>query len=118
MANPQLSREVKELIKRFFTLADTNAGDAGERLAKEIFTHDRVFILANGTCEGARGKVQKHWLQMKFNLPLSISTEISQSRKEAWISVKYRHHEVLKVYANDMDGTDHFIVGVLNRETL
>lgn len=32
--------------------------------------------------------------------------------------MKFRRHEVLKVYANDLDGTDLFIVGALDTETL
>lgn len=51
----QPSTEIRQLVDHFFTLADSKADDAGERFAKEVFTRDGLFILANGTFEGTAG---------------------------------------------------------------
>ncbi|QKX64682.1 uncharacterized protein TRUGW13939_11858 [Talaromyces rugulosus] len=94
----QPSSEVKQLVNRFFTLVDTNSQEAGKTLADTIFTNDEVFITANGTFQGA--------------------AEISQSRANAWTTVKFRRHTIWKCYVNDAYGTDIFIVGNLEMETL
>lgn len=53
----QPSTEVKQLVHRFFALADTNSQEVGQVLADEIFTQDGVFITANNKFQGAAGKV-------------------------------------------------------------
>ncbi|KAE8141783.1 hypothetical protein BDV38DRAFT_278567 [Aspergillus pseudotamarii] len=90
--------EVKQLVYRFFALVDTNSQEIGQVLADEIFTQDGVLITANAMFQGA--------------------AEISQSREGAWTTVKTRQHTILKSYVNDAYGTDIFLVGKLDMETL
>lgn len=54
----QPSSEVKQLVNCFFTLVDTNSQEVGKTLADAIFTQDGVFITANGTFQGAAGKIR------------------------------------------------------------
>lgn len=112
----RLSAEVRNLIDTFFTLADSKASDAGERLAKDAFTGNAVFRGANGTFQGSSGKTAD--LRRGDAWMLIFYPEIYESRKNAWKTVKYRQHQVLKVYVNDADTTDLFIVGSLTMEDL
>ncbi|KAF9887167.1 hypothetical protein FE257_010421 [Aspergillus nanangensis] len=95
---PLPSAEIRDLIDRLFLLTDTRTEDVGERLAKDVFTTDGRFMLPYGTFEGA--------------------AEISQSRKDAWASVKSRRHVVSKVYLNDAHSTDLILIGSLAMEAL
>ncbi|KAK2123315.1 hypothetical protein NOF04DRAFT_1282760 [Fusarium oxysporum II5] len=91
-----ISAEAKQLVDHFFTLVDSKFSDSGERIANEIFTKDGIFILADGTFKG--------------------TAEISTSRKTSWKSITFRHHEILKVYA-DYSGTDFILIGRLRVQT-
>lgn len=55
-----ISDEVKKLVDHFFTLVDLKSDDSGERIAKEVFTKDGIFILADGTFKGTAGKTTHH----------------------------------------------------------
>lgn len=47
--------KVIHLIDLFFTLADSQDDDAGERMAKEVFTKDGVFSATRGLFRGSNG---------------------------------------------------------------
>ncbi|BCS23671.1 uncharacterized protein APUU_40115A [Aspergillus puulaauensis] len=94
----QCSDDIKKLVDRLFTLADTKTVDAGDLLAQEVFSAEGQFLSPQGTFTG--------------------SNEIRESRKNAWTTVKTRYHVVSKVYINDTQGTDLIIIGSLSTEAL
>jgi hypothetical protein len=46
------------------------------------------------------------------------TSEISESRRNAWTTIKSRQHTVSKVYVNDARGTDLIIIGRLRTESV
>jgi hypothetical protein len=113
------SAEVRGLIDRFFLLADTKEDDVGARIAKNLFTPDGTIFTPSGIFKGA-GRASTIFLSSYISVisMLIFAAEISESRKNAWASVKSRRHVVLKVYRNDAHHEDVFIVGLLTLESL
>lgn len=51
-----ISQDVKDLIARFYELADSKIDNAGHLMATEVFPADGVLISPNGTFRGSEGK--------------------------------------------------------------
>ncbi|EFX05216.1 hypothetical protein CMQ_3285 [Grosmannia clavigera kw1407] len=90
----RLSQPIKDLISKFYALADLKAPEAGPRMAVEVFSADALMITANGTFHS--------------------SSEISRSRDNAWAVVATRQHHVLQVFAGDQDVPDIALIGSLD----
>jgi len=90
-----ISEPVKDVIGKFYALADHKGADAGPRLASEVFTEDAVLIGANGTFRG--------------------SSEIAKSRENAWKVVTKRSHRVLQVFAGQAT-PDIALIGVVDQD--
>ncbi|KAJ0418351.1 hypothetical protein BJY00DRAFT_287961 [Aspergillus carlsbadensis] len=65
-----------------------------------------------------KGRVGRPWSLCRVILRLIFAAEISESRANAWTSVRSRRHVVLKVYRNNANHEDLFIAGVLTLESL
>jgi hypothetical protein len=50
-----ISHNVKNLIARFYELADSKAADAGRLMATDVFSTDGVFVSPSGTFRGFEG---------------------------------------------------------------
>ncbi|KIN03243.1 hypothetical protein OIDMADRAFT_53039 [Oidiodendron maius Zn] len=79
------------LINNFLDILDHNTEDAGEKLVKYIFTADAEFHSSGGVARGHK--------------------EIRASRTAAWKIVKYRRHDVVKVYSATDDASDLMWIG-------
>lgn len=110
----QCSDDIKKLVDRLFTLADTRTVDAGDLLAQEVFSAEGQFLSPKGTFTGSTGTPACPIRPITAN---SVA-EIRESRKDAWTTVKTRHHVVSKVYINDTQGIDLIIIGSLSTEAL
>ncbi|KAH8648259.1 hypothetical protein BGZ61DRAFT_376428 [Ilyonectria robusta] len=88
-----IGQDVKDLITKFYTLADPKESNAGTRMATEVFTNDAVLVTANGTFRGV--------------------SEIARSRDNAWSVVESRKHRVLKVFASDQEDPELSILGAV-----
>jgi hypothetical protein len=44
-----------------FSLVDERSESSGERLAKEVFSKDGVFMATSGVFEGYEGKLRQWW---------------------------------------------------------
>ncbi|KAL4801509.1 hypothetical protein BDV18DRAFT_164924 [Aspergillus unguis] len=88
MSDP-ISQETKDLIARFYQLADSKQSDAGHRLATEVFSEDALLSTPHGRFNGF--------------------TEISKSRDNAWTTVTARKHTVSQVFAGRGD-TDELVL--------
>ncbi|KIV79461.1 hypothetical protein PV11_07023 [Exophiala sideris] len=86
-----LDDSVKNVISLFYQLADDNDPQAGPRMASEVFTPDGKFVAAGGSFQGKE--------------------EISRSRDNAPRMTKARRHEIRKVFVNDKQGHDLFLLG-------
>jgi len=82
---------VKKVIDTLLETFDNNTEDAGEKLAKYVFTPDAELHSSAGTFHG--------------------HAEIGASRKEAWKIVTYRRHDVLKVFSAANDSSDLMWIG-------
>ena len=51
---PAITDGVKDVITKFYELADSKQADSGPRIASEIFTQDGSFITPTRTFQGAR----------------------------------------------------------------
>ncbi|GAD98468.1 fumarylacetoacetate hydrolase, putative [Paecilomyces variotii No. 5] len=86
---------VRDLLDRFFTLADTKDPNIGVKLAQDVFSPHGKFYARDRLYAGA--------------------DEIAISRREAWTTVNERRHEVQKVYINDnQPETELILFGTLN----
>lgn len=54
-----LQKGVKEVIARFYELADSKEPDAGPRIANEVFTKGATLVSVSGTFQGFSGKYVK-----------------------------------------------------------
>lgn len=50
-----ISQETKQLIARFYELADSKQPDAGQLLATQVFAKEATLVAANGTHKGSSG---------------------------------------------------------------
>lgn len=50
-----ISQETKELIARFYELADSKQADAGQLMATQVFSKEATLVAANGTHKGSEG---------------------------------------------------------------
>ncbi|MCJ1303256.1 hypothetical protein MMC08_006064 [Hypocenomyce scalaris] len=87
---------VKDLIIKFFGLADDKSPEAGPRLAEEVFTSSA--IMKNGPKE------------------FQGSDEIARSREGAWKHFQSRRHTILKVYTQSEKADDILLLGELTAE--
>ncbi|OAL23938.1 hypothetical protein AYO20_10788 [Fonsecaea nubica] len=98
-----ISPAVKDLLGRFFHLADQKDDNVGTVLAEEVFTPDARFVTATGAFEGKE--------------------QIATSRAGAWTVVTFRKHTVDKVYATGVNvggegvTTDIVLTGKLETRT-
>ncbi|KAI1629839.1 hypothetical protein EDD37DRAFT_70452 [Exophiala viscosa] len=86
-----LDDSVKDVISLFYQLADDNSAQAGPRLASEVFTPNGEFVTVAGTLKG--------------------SDEISRSREQTQARFPGRRHNIRKVFVNDKQGHDLFVLG-------
>lgn len=56
----KISQDTKDLIARFYELADSRQSDAGCLMANEVFSNDATLIAANGTHRGSTGISNLH----------------------------------------------------------
>jgi len=82
---------VKKLIDTLLEIFDKNTEDAGEKLVKYVFTPDAEMHTSAGVYHG--------------------HAEIGPSRKAAWEIVKYRRHDVVKVFSAADDASDLMWIG-------
>lgn len=52
-----ISQDVKDLVARFYELADSKSDDAGQLMASEVFSPDAVLIGPSGTFRGSKGSI-------------------------------------------------------------
>ncbi|KAH0848102.1 hypothetical protein FOPE_01887 [Fonsecaea pedrosoi] len=88
-----ISPAVKDLLGRFFHLADQKDDNVGTVLAEEVFTPDGRFVTANGAFEGKE--------------------QIATSRAGAWTVVTFRKHTVDKVYATGVNVTGEGVTDIV-----
>lgn len=50
-----ISQDIRDLIARFYELADSRQSNAGPLMASEVFTHDGIFKSSTGAHTGAEG---------------------------------------------------------------
>lgn len=50
-----LNNGVKDLITKFYQLADSKQPDAGARMASEVFSKNAILLSPNGTFQGSSG---------------------------------------------------------------
>ncbi|EXJ61495.1 uncharacterized protein A1O5_11811 [Cladophialophora psammophila CBS 110553] len=87
----EINSTVKELIDRFFWQLDQKDQDSGHILADKVFA--------------TTGKAE-------FGGHVFIGPdELRKSRDNAWKVVTKRRHEILKVFAADLDGSDLLFIG-------
>ncbi|KAH6990181.1 hypothetical protein EDB80DRAFT_882189 [Ilyonectria destructans] len=89
-----LNNGVKDLITKFYQLADSKQPDAGARMASEVFSKDATLLSPNGTFQG--------------------SSEIAKSRDNAWAVVNLREHRVLQVFTSHENRLELVVLGTLN----
>ncbi len=53
---PALDQQTKDLLSLFYSLADDTGPDAGERMAKEVFTEQARMIAGTGEFMGSAGQ--------------------------------------------------------------
>ncbi|KAK1761941.1 hypothetical protein QBC33DRAFT_502148 [Phialemonium atrogriseum] len=88
-----LQKGVKEVIARFYELADSKEPDAGPRIANEVFTKDATLVSVSGTFQGF--------------------SDISASRDKAWVVVNSRQHSISRVFAGDDKGLELVLLGAV-----
>ncbi|KAK5047413.1 hypothetical protein LTR84_006509 [Exophiala bonariae] len=86
--------EVVRLINLYFNLVDSKEGNAGQRLADEVFAKKGKWYASLGFFEG--------------------HDNIATSRDKAWDKVNSQSHKLLKVFLNDAEGLDFLLVGIAN----
>ncbi|KAF7133926.1 hypothetical protein CNMCM5793_005392 [Aspergillus hiratsukae] len=79
----QITGNTKDLVARFYELADSKQSDAGQLMATEVFSEDAVLFTPGGTYKGF--------------------TEISKCRDNAWATVTSRKHTLSKVFSGHGD---------------
>ncbi|CAL5873685.1 uncharacterized protein PFLUO_LOCUS7967 [Penicillium psychrofluorescens] len=87
----QITGDTKDLIARFYELADSKQSDVGQIMATEIFSEDALLFSPSGTFKG--------------------STEISKSRENSWGKVTARKHTLSKVFAGHGDTEELVLFG-------
>ena len=112
-----LDSSVKDVIALFYKLADNTGPEAGPRMAKEVFTETAKLVAGHGGFEGSEGqeilgpcsfswKTYLTWLHL-----LTALEAISHSRDHAWDKIAGRRHNIFKVFVNDKEGHDLFLLG-------
>ncbi|KAJ3533983.1 hypothetical protein NM208_g7746 [Fusarium decemcellulare] len=72
--------KVKEVIAKFYDLADSKSPDAGPRMASEVFTSNASITTPGGTFEGAEGTTLP---TTDVGLPDDFLTEMQPSETAA-----------------------------------
>lgn len=89
---------VRQLIARFYELADSSSPDAGRLLASDIFAADGM------------------WYAPGDSPPITGSAAISRCRDHAWDTVTRRQHTIQKVFASaDGDRRELVLLGMLDQ---
>lgn len=57
----QITGDTKDLIARFYELADSKQSDVGQVMATEIFSEDALLFSPNGTFKGSTGTKEYHY---------------------------------------------------------
>lgn len=52
---PQINQHVKTLIQRALSLLDDTSGEAGLRMADQVYTEDAVVVFSTGEHKGREG---------------------------------------------------------------
>ncbi|KAK4937362.1 hypothetical protein LTR10_021971 [Elasticomyces elasticus] len=86
----QIPHPVKEQVDKFFSIMDTKAPEAGDRLAEEIFASDGVMD-GHHRAEGTEA--------------------LRRCRDNAWKVIQSRRHELLKVYTDSKTAEDLLVLG-------
>ncbi|OAG45109.1 hypothetical protein AYO21_00457 [Fonsecaea monophora] len=86
----QIPDAVKQHVDKFFSIMDTNAPEAGGRLAEEIFASDGA-IDGHHRFEGTEA--------------------LRRSRDNAWKVIATRRHEILKVFTDSVTAEDLLVLG-------
>ncbi|KAJ5810315.1 uncharacterized protein N7503_002533 [Penicillium pulvis] len=89
----QITGNTKELVARFYELADSKQSDAGQLMATEVFSEDAALSTPGGTFKGF--------------------TEISKCRDHAWDTVTLRRHTLSKVFAGHGDEEELALFGTV-----
>ncbi|CAK7205233.1 hypothetical protein SEUCBS139899_008000 [Sporothrix eucalyptigena] len=87
---------VRQILARFYELADDRSPDAGPRMAAEVFSTDAVLFGAGSDPQGTAG-----------------ATAISKSRDHAWNVVDRRRHTIERVFGS-ADGREVMLIGSLD----
>lgn len=114
-----LSEEITTLIELFFSTLDSKSEQAGSQLVAKVFTDKGKFWSSSGYFEG-RGMAVTFlpdflfarvfvFIVMEFSDIVTI--DIARSRDDIWDAFEVRSHELHKVFVNDNNGLDVFIVG-------
>ncbi|KAJ5532320.1 hypothetical protein N7494_008872 [Penicillium frequentans] len=89
----QITGNNKDLIARFYELADSKQSDAGQLMATEVFSEDAALSTPGGTFKGFK--------------------EISKCRDHAWDTVTSRRHTLSKVFAGHGDKEELAVFGTV-----
>ncbi|KAF5023724.1 hypothetical protein F66182_4228 [Fusarium sp. NRRL 66182] len=94
----EISQDVKDLVARYFALADSKDSDAGHRMATEVFTESATVVGANGTLKGFK--------------------DIARSRDNAWTAVTFRRHTISETFAAQGEASELVLLGSVYMEVV
>ncbi|KAJ6017889.1 hypothetical protein N7451_001268 [Penicillium sp. IBT 35674x] len=89
----QITGNTKDLVARFYELADSKQSDAGQLMATEVFSEDATLSTPGGTFKGF--------------------SEISKCRDHAWGTVTSRKHTISKVFPGHGDKEELALFGTV-----
>lgn len=114
---------VKELIERYYVLADTNSPESADLLADEVFTETGVMKGAVKSFSGSKGLQISTYLYTHLQrgkksrdttwLLTNATIEIRSSRNGVPGIIISRRHEIHRVFVADDRGHDLMLIGTI-----
>ncbi|RSL96333.1 hypothetical protein CDV31_013511 [Fusarium ambrosium] len=94
----EISQDVKDVLAKYYELADSKDLDAGHLMATRIFTENAILVGPNGTLRGSK--------------------EIAKSRDNAWSAVTLRRHTISEGFAAEGEPSELVLLGSVHMEVV
>ncbi|KAM5346051.1 hypothetical protein ACJ41O_009056 [Fusarium nematophilum] len=94
----EISQDVKDVLARYYELADSKDSDTGHQMATGIFTENAILVGPNGTLRGSK--------------------DIAKSRDNAWSAVTLRRHTISEGFAAQGEPSELVLIGSVYMEVV
>lgn len=103
---------VKELLGKFFEIADSKSPDGGDRMADEVISKDGKILVNKFVLNGADGILLLP-ISWPSHADKKLPAEIRASALAFLPGMKGRNHDVVKVYARSGAADDLMVYGTV-----